>query len=394
MKLALLGDHADLAPVLDGIRASGRHTIRWAACVEAETAPLVRSAEILPNRESLLAIDDADAVLVAGSSQRVLQAARQIAAERVPLVILPAAELGSAFLYELSLVRDDLRVPLFPFFPLRRHRLLDDFRSHLESDAYGKLLQLDFERFESGGTRIPLSVCDHRLLWDTDLLWHLGGDYDQITAFRAGADAGSVSSQAVTFAGRDLPEATWNHRSGDDSRWTLKLRLERGEAEIKGRGSFLLTEIRRADGWTESPRDDDFGVAVGDELDRVESAIEADRLDDGWNEFVRELEAVETTYRSVRRRRTIDLHREVTSERNLFKTQMSALGCGVLMLTLVLLIVVLIAGQAFELGSGVMKALRILVFAPLFCFLLLQLLLGITRPSVDAETDESPTTHS
>lgn len=391
MKLALVGEHSDLTPVLGAVSASGRHVIRWAACVGAETMPLIRSAEILPQWETLLALDQVDAVLVAGTTEVVRQAARQMAAERVPLVILPAAGMGSAFLYELSLVRDDLHVPLFPFFPVRRHRLLADIRHHLQEEAYGKLLQLELERTEPGESRIPLGVSDHRLLWDVDLLRQLGGDYDQITAFRAGADASRVISQSVTFAGRGLPEATWNHRLGPESAWMLRLRLDRGEASIEGRNSYTLTEIRRADGWTESPRDDDFAGAVREELDDIEAVIAAASLDDGWSEFVREMETVESTYQSVRRRRTIDLHREVTSERNQFKTQMSALGCGVLLLTLILLIAVLIAGQAFEIAAGPMKLLRILVFAPLFCFLLLQLLIGITRPSADQQADETAT---
>lgn len=389
MKLALLGEHNDLPPVLAAVSASGRHTVRWAACVGAETAALVRSAEILPRWESLLALDRVDAVLVAGTSELVRQAARQMAAERVPLVIVPAAGMGSAFLYELSLVRDDLRVPLFPFFPLRRHRLLADIRHHLHEEAFGKLLQLELERTEPGEARIPLAVCDHRLLWDIDLLRQLGGDYDQITAFRAGADASRVTSQSVTFAGRGLPEATWNHRTGAESAWTLTLRLERGVARVDGRDSCTLTQIHRADGGAESPREDDFAAAVADEFDDIESVVAAGDLDDGWSEFVGEMEAVETTYQSVRRRRTIDLHREVTSERNQFKTQMSALGCGVLLLTLILLIAVLIAGQAFEIGAATMKVLRILVFAPLFGFLLLQVLIGITRPSADQQSDRS-----
>jgi len=54
-----------------------------------------------------------------------------------------------------------------------------------------------------------------------------------------------------------------------------------------------------------------------------------------WTDLVRAFEVVDAARVSVRRRRAIDLHSETASERNLFKSQMTALGCLTLTLTLV-----------------------------------------------------------
>ena len=102
---------------------------------------------------------------------------------------------------------------------------------------------------------------------------------------------------------------------------------------------------------------------------------------------MRAFETVEATHRSVRRRRTIELHFESQSERSLFKTQMTAIGCGILTLTFFAVLVVLMIGAMFDpekMSQGTvlaMKIARIAVFMPVFLFLLFQLLLFVTRPS-------------
>ncbi len=389
MKLALLGEHADLAPILAAVLSSGRHSIRWAACVSDATAAAARTAERLSRWEALLSIDQLEAVLVVGAQEETQQAARQLAAQQIPLILVPATAMGSAFLYELSLIRDDMRVPLFPFFPSRRHRLVSEIQHALHARTWGKPLQISFERQTPGGPRVELAECNHRLLWDLDLLRQIGGAYNQITAFRAGAEFASVISESVTFAGPSIPESSWTITGSDAATWTLTVRCERGELRLTGRDGMILDALRTPASTLDGDNDD-LATAICDELDQIESTIEGRTLDDGWSELVREMESVEATHQSIRRRRTIDLLHEPTSERNLFKTQMSALGCGVLMFTLLLVVLVLIIGQAFDLGDTAMKLLRALCFAPLFLYLLLQFLMILTRPSADERVGESP----
>ena len=98
------------------------------------------------------------------------------------------------------------------------------------------------------------------------------------------------------------------------------------------------------------------------------------------------MELVEATQQSIRRRRTVDLYFDMTSERSQFKTQMAALGCGVLMLTLFLLVVVLMLGQM--LSPEAMKWARVLAFTPLFVFLALQILIVLARPSASESSSK------
>jgi hypothetical protein len=111
------------------------------------------------------------------------------------------------------------------------------------------------------------------------------------------------------------------------------------------------------------------------------------------------VELLAATQESLRRRRTIDVLFEAPSERNLFKSHMTAAGCGLLLLTPVLVVLYLLVAAAFPLPEWLKIGLVILVFAPFGLFLLLQALVWITRPSaaeivVQDGTPESPRAES
>ncbi len=72
-----------------------------------------------------------------------------------------------------------------------------------------------------------------------------------------------------------------------------------------------------------------------------------------WTDLTRDFEVLDAVRRFLARRRTIDLHFETTSERSLFKTQMTAIGCGVLMLTLFAVVALLFLGSVLDARSPV-----------------------------------------
>ncbi|MGH7128639.1 MAG: 4-hydroxythreonine-4-phosphate dehydrogenase PdxA, partial [Planctomycetaceae bacterium] len=82
-------------------------------------------------------------------------------------------------------------------------------------------------------------------------------------------------------------------------------------------------------------------------LKPFEAALRGESVRPNWTDLTRAVEILDAARQSLRRRRTIDLHFETASERSQFKTQMTALGCGVLALTLLAVVVVLIAGALF-----------------------------------------------
>ena len=198
-------------------------------------------------------------------------------------------------------------------------------------------------------------------------------DHGRVTALVLGMVAGNAASVSVALAGEGLPESTLTLRSvrpsasdattpGLTGDWTLTVTGTRGQASFESAASEV-----DVDRW----------------FDRLAETIDGRPPEPGWNELLRACETVDAARRSLKRRRTIDLHFETASERSQFKTQMTAIGCGVLSLTLALTLLLMLIGSVVDVHPGIMRVARILIFAPLFIFLALQLLIVVARPSSD-----------
>lgn len=392
MNFALLGNDPAVLPLVSAIAADSRQVLTHAAVpgdLQGELMRLARRARICGNWDELLLEERLDAVIVAGHEDGVLEGARQLAAAGKPLVILPQAGQGLDWVYQLTLVRDDTQVVLIPVFPQQSLPAVRRARELIRDETIGTLLHLQFEREHPpaepapGPPLLSRDEIERELLADVDLLRTFGGDYDQVTAVYSGTVGPRVSQATVTLAGRNLAEATWTLRAAEGARWLLKITGVRAQLAIAseaGTPDLLLDGVRQD--LSASPSE--TGDAL---LAWVEKALSGERVRPNLNDLTRTFEIVEATRRSIARRRTIDLHFETTSERSLFKTQMTAMGCGVLVFTLFAVILLLLAGAVFGPGDQVMRIARALVFVPLFLFLVLQGLLWITRPSV-SEADQ------
>lgn len=406
MRLALLCDDPAVVTWLDALAGSSVHEIVVAATVSPGASDLLRGRSgIRPANgwEELLIARDIDAVLVGGHEPPVLEAIKQLAAAGQPILFLPQAAQGSTFLYELSLIRDDNRVTLFPALLHRGDKALVRLRALLrdalpnlplpspaagrgeqdgDGSSIGKVQLLQFERELTGNSAtgaLPQSIVDAALLGDIDLLRWLSGDYDQVTALRTGAANETVLMQTVTLAGRGLPEVTWHAQAASGAEvCRLTIHAERGR--------MVVERDPQSHEWTLT--EPDGAKTVGDRtaaarglLDEFAAGLSREDSSGAWSELVKAFETLDATRRSVVRRRTIELHFEPMSERAIFKTQMTAIGCGVLVGTFLLTLVYLAVASTIPLPQPVLLVLRTLVFAPLAVFLLLQVLFPLARPS-------------
>lgn len=393
MRLALLCDDPAILSWLDVLANDSAHEVVLAATVSPETSARLRSlvgVKLTNQWEDLLIARDVDAILVGGSEPAVLEAIKQLASAGQSLLFVPTAAQGSTFIYELSLIRDDNRVKLFPAIVHRFDRALVKLRTQLLDGSLGKIQMLQFERQLHGVltmSALSLAAVETAALPDLDLLRWLSGDYDQVTALRTGATSDALLTQTITLAGRGLPEATWNvMASKEDASCRLTVHAERGRLLLEHdavAGEWVLTD---PDG---AQVEGDRRLAVRGLLDEFEASLSRDTTPIEWSELVKAFETLDATRRSVMRRRTIELHFEPLSERAIFKTQMTAIGCGVLIGTFLLTLAYLAVASTVPLPQSVLLILRTLVFAPLAVFLLLQILFPLARPSRSQSESES-----
>ncbi|MDA1018428.1 MAG: hypothetical protein O3A00_28725, partial [Planctomycetota bacterium] len=367
----------------------------------------------------VLADSSMEALIACGSQQSVLEGTRQIAATGIPILLLPHADQGAEFAYELMLIRDDTGTCLVPAFLASQLECVRQFAASIAKGDLGRVRFLRFDRdVPSRSGSLTTQQLDAELLQDVDLLRSLcrvaGSrdadataeenriDIDQVTGLISGVTDVGVSTATVTLAGAHVPESTWaisavsvaENDSGDRQSWKLSVKGDDRTAVLSGfnrhddvRLSFE-PNLDHSDSTSSNANSllnhfehetQRLRSSAGTESNRPESNQQD--LWPVWNDLTRAFEIIDARHRSIRRRRTIDLYFETTSERNQFKTQMTALGCGVMSLTFFGLLLYLVVASLVELPEGVLQVLRVIWLLPLMGFIGLQLLYFITRPS-------------
>ena len=325
MNFALLGDDAAAAPLIHAALAAGHRFVR-AALADRLLATDAACVTIPKCAWEDLLIDNAvEAVLVVGESDDVQIAAKQLASAGKPLLIVPRLAFGAACAYELSLIRDDSHVKLMPAFEHRFSSELAALSRRLANRELVAIRRLQVDRELPTSSGLKENEIDAASLADIDLLQWLGGRYDQVTAQRSGQTEQGCSQATLTLAGAGLPDATWTARRGSAEVWRLTVETEQGPITLD-----------------RSTSPDSPAVLIA-------AFVAADTTNaPDWSDAVRVFDVLDAAKRSLRRRRTIDLHFETLSERQQFKTQMTAIGCGMLMLTLFLMLALLGLGSLLE----------------------------------------------
>jgi hypothetical protein len=353
MRFALLGHSSSAIPLLDAIAASDDHSVTVLAELDdAELSARLQqfpSARVVDSWEEVLTESKVDRVIVAGDYEGVTTGARQIATERIPVLLCPQAGQGSAFVYGLSLVHDDNQVPLFPINGFWAESICRELEAKIKDESLGEVSLLRLERsiepLDSDQELLTQPDVDHALLGDVMLLRKMAGAFNRVTAVYTGVDGEKLSQATVTLAGEEIPEATWTGSIGSplwkltvvgsDATATLTLDSVAGDHQ-------LVINPKAGERITINADQEASRQLLIDQATAEETTL-AD-----WQETIRSFETVEATHASLRRRRTIDLYFETTSERSIFKSQMTAAGCGLIMLTLFGLVAFLLLGTFLD----------------------------------------------
>jgi hypothetical protein len=388
MNFGLLCDDPDAAELLAAIRRHPAHHLTRAVLVSPAADALLHGQpgmQILPDWENLLVERHVDAVIVGGQSPQVWDGARRLASEAIPLLVVPSLSNGAAVLYELSLIRDDRQGVIVPTWLSPYDLELRRLHYLVRSDERPAISYLQFER-ELGlgpGAEVPQLALDEELLHAAALLRFVFGPADHVTALRTGGTPTGALIQSVVLGGPAIPETTWVVKSAERDLTRLTLHTDACPRVFeRPAGSPHWIAVGPSGPADEEPAGaaDRLIAAFADICERAAHEVSGPPTESAdWKDVIHAAEIVDAAQRSLARRRTIELHHETLSERAIFKTQMAAMGCTVLMITLVLMLGYLAVASAFPLETQVLNILRLVVFAPIFVFLLLQFLLPLTR---------------
>jgi hypothetical protein len=367
MKFALLGWNPDVVSLLRAVSADSQHSFTTAAEIpENSLSELLAAApgiRVLQSWEELLVDTAADVTLVAGDSEIVQAGAKQLAMDDRSLAIVPQASQGSAFIYELTLTHDDNRVPLVPVQKLPAHPLTAKLEDAIGRGDLGQITLLRIEhsfpataqQAGASGSGLTRDEVDGVMFHDVSLLRFLGGNYNRITAVHSGSETTGITLATVTLGGNDLAEATWTARAGQPA-WKLEVTGSAGSATLEldeALAGSLVVNSSNSDSESGSTLKDDGSGLGSCQLAALDESLASSARH--WAEMTRAFETVEATHTSLRRRRTIDLFFETTSERSIFKSQMTAVGCGLIMLTLFGLVAFLLLGAFVDSNSRLQR---------------------------------------
>lgn len=328
--------------------------------------------ELAPRDWDQLLLDPAlDAVLLGGGAAQAVAAARRLIELDKPVLLWPQAALGLMGAYELSLLLEERPAVFVPAF-LHRWQSFDELRAQAPQVQYVELQRT----LSAAGGELDAAQVAEFLLSDLDLIAWQFGRYTRVTALRSGGGDQRLRTQTVTLAGERVPEVLWTAQPGAEHGATLTVHTPAGAMRYRWRADrgWRLEALASAPE-AGAPVEVDVAQAFARLMRRVAGSAP------DWSAAVTAYELLDAVDQSLERRRTVEVHREPVSERVIFKSQMAAWGCGLLLATLALLLGYLALASLVPLPRNVLIVLRVLVFAPLFVFLLAQLLLPLARPA-------------
>lgn len=295
------------------------------------------------------------------------------------LVLAHPLEPSMLWAYELEMIARDSGAVLVPFLPDRLHPFIGRLAAEIEAAAAGvgprgPLESVRFERALADRSRATVLAA---LARDVDLVRVLVGEPARLGTLGSADAEAAWPTLAVGFTGPAQVPVRWQVAPGTPG---LRITLQHA------RGSIEVTAPDDDAPWTWSGPPPatlafDRGAAILGVLAGSRPAGPAEpRLPPArWADAARALDLAEAVPRSLARGRAIDLHQEEFSELGTFRGTMASLGCGLVLLALlVLLAATLVGGIASELdwefGAAVAAAWPMVVLTALVAFLALQVL--------------------
>jgi predicted dehydrogenase len=352
MRFALLGTHPDGIDMACALADSGRHQLIAYTSAEPLPEPVLRRwgprAKRLHDLEDLLADPAIEAVIVAGSpTNRTVQLRRALQSERHVLCVYPPDAVPDGA-YEAAMIQKDTGRVLLPLLPEALHpgvvRLAEMVRSGTRPLVESRLIEV--ERWAEG--TVLLDTGGH---WPAfpgwDVLRALGGEVAEVWALATREELSPEEPVLVSgrFERGPLFQAALVPYQRE-ARWRIVAVGSHGRSEllfpVGPRGPAFLSwldshgELHEEvwDAWDPWPvLVTLFEEAVAAE---VPARLPPHRLT--WQDAVRCLELDDAARRSVQKRRSSTMEYQEASEEVGFKGTMTLVGCGIIWLTIVIVI--------------------------------------------------------
>jgi len=319
-----------------------------AICVESEKhrADARRqfpNAEYFESWDQLVAAQQEIPLVLAGVTESTVRAANMfIEVSLQPLYLLTNTSATAQEFFAFAGVAQDGGDRLVPVFDTEMSMVVEQFRKRTTDINRDGPIRIEMIRTNRDADTISQSEVDQLLFLDLHWLSELLGPIRDVTSLRMGEQGDSAREHVVQLAAHSGSEARWTVSSTEsDAQWKLTI-------ESNGHiysASFNGTNITISVGDNQSPTIVELPL-------KSESTSNSELFPHqqirNWNHVNQFGEIGAAVKRSLARRRTVAVQHEDATERNQFKSQMAAIGCGVLLWVMFGMIAMLVFGAAFD----------------------------------------------
>jgi len=364
--------------------------------------------------ETLLDPGTCDVIFVGaeGWSDVRADAVRRLVQAGRALVLSQPLDPSMLFAYEIEMIRRDCQGIVVPLLTDRLHPYAARLRDWIEWRLpAGGLESISFQRRLADRSR-------HNVLrWfsrDADLVRMLTGAPSRLSTLGGGDEATAWPTLAVGLAYPDGPPVRWQVVRSDKPGLTITAIATDSTVTVEIPTDTAAPTVDQTvapwiwhgpDGAETMPFDRPSAL-----LDAVRQSLSggrgtSDPAPATWDDAARAIELAETIPRSLTKGRGIDLHQEEFTEIGTFKGTMASLGCGIVLLALLIAVVATMLGGiarqiGWEWGERLAGIWPLMVLAAMGLFLLLQLLPLLVanqpaarpkdRPSAPRDGDHGP----
>ena len=341
MNFALLGvdhDALTLASAIVGSPSQRLVTILGTDNELQQAASLDENIRREADWELVLDASDVDAVIVTRQAdhEQQIQRLRILAQADIPLLVTyPTSDVLVS--YELEMILQDTQGIILPYVPGLRHPGIVQMLA-CANEELGEIEQIFIQRTLTDRSR---AIVLDQFARDLTLLRDLLGTVTRIGAMAREPDSNILDNLALQMSLSDGRVAHWTTRSSSPGAETA-VSIHGSEGEIKlvmdgSPASWTLLDLREPgkpavtfEDWNDPQSTID---AMVDAVKRVE-------VHPNWSDVCHDLAVVDAATDSLRRGKTIAIHDAPISEHTTFKGIMAAGGCGMLMVSLIVLMIV------------------------------------------------------
>ncbi len=346
MKFAAIASDEAILPVLQAAQLCQQceKLSLWAESGDllARMRSMAPQAEVEQSWEEALSGETVDAVLVAGVDESVLIAARQFAQAGFRLIVAVSPSSDAVRFFDYTAIWQESTDRVVPIFLSDVELVARNLQAAYNEDVLGKLWKIEFDRtipMEENDSTVASDVARRWFLLDSAWLRILDPDSTHVNMLATGPHPDQPVEVTIRLTGEDAIDSRWTLRCGSHESWTLKLIGENGQISVR----FEAGQLSIMDAPYEIALSDASDLVLHNTQNQLQRIVNGE-TDRDWTDVIKLGEFGATAARSLLKRRTLPVHFEEASERSQFKSQMTAVGCGVLLWTMFGMIALLTIG--------------------------------------------------